>query len=66
MNLLKNSKSWNEYQNNLGTLMRVADFISDYVDLMYYKCQNKPELCWIIYIFSSLDKNQESNNRSCQ
>ena len=50
MNLLKNSKSWNEYQNNLGTSMRVADFISDYVDLMYYKCQNKSELCWIIYI----------------
>ena len=66
MNLLKNSKSWNEYQNNLETLMGGNDFLFDYADLMYYKCQNKSELCWIIYIFSSLDKNQESNNRSCQ
>ena len=46
--------------------MRGSDFIFDYAHLMYYKCQNKSELCWIIYRFLSLDKNQESSNRSCQ
>ena len=32
--------------------MRGTDFIFDYADLMYYKCQNKSELCSIIYIYS--------------
>ena len=26
-----------------------SDFIFDYAHLMYYKCQNKSELYWIVY-----------------
>ena len=40
----------NRYQNNLEPM---KEFVFDYVQLLYYKCQlNKSESWWIIYRFS--------------
>ena len=42
----------NRYQNNLEP-MKDSEFVFDYVQLLYYKCQlNKSESWLIIYRFS--------------
>ena len=33
----------NRYQNILEKLMKSSEFVFNYVDLLYYKCQNKSE-----------------------
>ena len=33
----------NRYQNILEKLMNSSEFVFNYVDLFYYKCQNKSE-----------------------
>ena len=54
----------NRYQNNLKSL-RDSNFVLDYVQLLYYKCQKINLHRGGSYIDSS-DKKQKSNNKSHQ
>ena len=49
----------NRYQNNLES-MKDIEFVFDYVELFYYKCDEKFQSWWIIYRFSSLDKKRKA------
>ena len=57
----------NRYQNDLKSI-KGSEFVLDYVHLLYYKyhkiIQNRGGS--YIYIFSSLDEKQKSNNKSHQ
>ena len=49
----------NRYQNNLE-FMKDIEFVFDYGELFYYKCDEKFQSWWIIYRFSSLDKKRKA------
>ena len=49
----------NRYQNDLES-MKDIEFVFDYVELFYYKCDEKFQSWWIIYRFSSLDKKRKA------
>ena len=50
------------YQTGLEESMKRSDFVFDCVNLLLYRCHKinlGPEMWWIIYKFSWLDKKQE-------